>query len=168
MEIKENLQIGEEVFISQNSVIYPSVRGSKIKIGSFTQIYDFVCIKCVGGLGDITIGENCFLNPGTVIYSGNGVSIGNFVLMAPGCAIIPTNHEYKDKNEFIRNQGFRPSKGGVIIGNDVWLGANTVVLDGSVIGDGSIIAANSVVNCEVPPFEIWGSEHGKIKKIKNR
>lgn len=165
MEKNSGLEIGQEVFISANSIIQTSIKGSKIIIGNFTQIYDFVCIKCVGGMGDIVIGEHCYLNPGTVIYSGNGVQIGNYVLIAPGCAIIPTSHEYKDRNKYIRNQGFRPSKGGVVIGDDVWLGSNTVVLDGSTIGEGSIIAANSVVNCEIPPYEIWGGAQGRIKKI---
>ena len=48
---------------------------------------EFVVLKCVGGVGDIVIGEDCYLNPHCVLYSGNGIQIGNDVLLAPGIVI---------------------------------------------------------------------------------
>jgi acetyltransferase-like isoleucine patch superfamily enzyme len=70
--------------------------------------------------------------------------------------IMPTNHAYGRRDTPIRHQGFAPSKGGIEIEDDVWLGANAVILDGARIGRGAIIAAGSVVGGTVPPYEIWG------------
>jgi acetyltransferase-like isoleucine patch superfamily enzyme len=55
----------------------------------------------------------------------------------------------------IREQGFQPSKGGIVIENDCWLGAGVVVLDGAVIRRGAVIAAGSLVRGEVPEYAIF-------------
>jgi acetyltransferase-like isoleucine patch superfamily enzyme len=44
----------------------------------------------------------------------------------------------------------------IVLGDDVWIGANVVVLKGATIGHGAIVAAGSVVSKAIPPFEIWG------------
>lgn len=149
------LKIDPTTQISDTAKITASTRGSRIVIGAHTEIYDYVVIKPVGGSGDIIIGEHCFLNPHTVIYSGNGVTLGNYVLIAPGCAIVPTNHAFDRRDIPIRHQGFAPSKGGVVVEDDVWIGANSTILDGAHIGRGAIIGAGSVVSGTVGAYEIW-------------
>lgn len=162
----EALTLGEGVYISPDARIHPSSRGTRIIIGAHTQIYDFVCIRAVGGSGDIRMGEHCYINPSCVLYSGNGITMGNYVLLAPGVMLMPTNHAFPRRDIPIRHQGFLPSKGGIVIEDDVWLGANAVVLDGVHIGRGAIIAAGSVVISDVPAYEIWGGT--PAKKIKDR
>lgn len=160
------LKVGKEVFISPDARIHPSVRGSSIIIGEYSEIYDFVCIRAVGGSGDIKIGAHCYINPCCVLYSGNGISLGDYVLLAPGVMLLPTNHAFSRRDIPIRHQGFLPSKNGIVIDNDVWVGANSVILDGSRIGRGAIIAAGSVVLNEVPAYEIWGGV--PAQKIRER
>jgi acetyltransferase-like isoleucine patch superfamily enzyme len=141
-----------------------STRGTDTIIGQNSVIDDFVKIKHVGGKGNIEIGEYVFINSGTVIYSGNGIKIGNNVLIGPNCNIVPANHEFRDKNILIRLQGFQPTKGGVVIEDDVWLGANVTILDGAIIRKGCVIAANSLVKGETEEFGIYaGSPALKIK-----
>jgi len=161
-----NLILGHEVFISPDARIHPSVKGSKIIIGAHTQIYDFVCIRAVGGTGDLVMGEHCYINPGCVIYTGNGIHMGDYVLLAPGVMLMPTNHAFARRDIPIRHQCFVASRGGITIEADVWIGANSVVLDGTHIGKGAIIAAGSVVRGTVPPYEIWGGT--PAQKIKER
>ncbi len=161
-----NCEISEDTFISPDARIHPSVRGSKLKIGSHTEIYDFAVVKFVGGSGDILIGEHCYINPNCVLYSGNGITLGNYVLIAPNTSIVPTNHSIEKRGIEIRKQGFLPSKGGVIIEDDVWIGANCVLLDGTYIETGAVIAAGSVVNCRIPANTIWGGV--PVKQIKER
>jgi acetyltransferase-like isoleucine patch superfamily enzyme len=96
------------------------------------------------------------INPHCVLYSGSGIAIGNDVALAPGVQIVPANHAYHRRDIPIAQQGFLPSKGGVRIGDDVWIGANAVLLDGAEIGKGAVIAAGSVVSGAVPSYEIWG------------
>ena len=147
--------IGAETSISSLAEISDSVRGTKITIGSNCLIDSFVRIKPVGGSGDILIGDNCYINSGTVIFSGNGVSIGNKVLIASNCSIMPVNHNYSSGVESILDQGFLESQGGITIGNDVWVGSNTVILDGSQIGEGCVISAGSVVRGSLKNFGIY-------------
>lgn len=140
--------------ISAFAIIDVSTRGTDTHIGAHSVIDDFVKIKHVGGHGDIKLGQHVYINSGTVIYSGNGIDIGNNVLIGPNCSLVPVNHNVKEKNIPIRLQGFAPSKGGILIENDVWLGAGVVVLDGAKIGEGSVIGANSLVSGDIPPFSI--------------
>ena len=151
-----NLVVHESASVSPDARIYPSTRGTRIVIGAHSSIEPFAMIRCVGGRGDVIIGEHCYVNPGCVIYSGNGVTMGNHVLLAPGVMVMPTNHQWERRDVPTREQGFRPSKGGVVIGDDVWVGANAVLLDGARIGRGAIIGAGAVVAGEIPEYEIWG------------
>jgi virginiamycin A acetyltransferase len=137
--------IHETVKLGKFTSIESSVKGSILTIGPHSVLDDFVKIKFVGGIGNIEIGESTYINSGTVIYSGNGIKIGSSVLIGPNCSIVPTGHEFKDPNQKIINQKFSPSKGGIIIEDDVWIGANVTILDGAYIHRGAVIGASSLV-----------------------
>ena len=148
------LKIDPTAKISALADIEDSTRGTLIQIGARTLIDAFVKIKPAGGMGDVVIGADCAINSGTVLYTGNGIRIGDAVAIAANCTLAPTNHAIADRTRRIRDQGFQPSKGGIVIEEDVWLGAGVVVLDGAVIRKGAVIAAGSVVMGEVPAYEI--------------
>lgn len=155
------LTIDPTAKISPLADIEASTRGTAITIGARTMIDAFVKIKPAGGSGAVEIGADCAVNSGTVMYTGNGIRIGDAVLIAANCTLAPTNHEFGDRARRIRDQGFQPSRGGIVIGDDVWLGANTVVLDGAVIGRGCVIAAGSVVRGELEPYSIYAGVPAK-------
>jgi len=140
--------------ISKLASIDISNRGTDTIVGELSVIDDFVKIKHVGGEGNIIIGKNSYINSGTVLYSGNGINIGNNVLIGPNCSITPVNHRFKDKDILICKQGFENSRGGIVIEDDVWIGANVVILDGAVIRKGTVIGANSLVNSEIKAYSI--------------
>ncbi len=150
------LQIDTTAYVSPDARIHPSQRGTRIVIGAHTQIYDYVVIRAVGGDGDIVIGEHCYINPHCTLYSGSGIRMGDFVLIAPGCSIVPANHAIDRTDVVMRKQGFMPSKGGVVIEDDVWIGANTVILDGAYIESGAVIGAGSVVAGRIGGNAVWG------------
>lgn len=149
------LKIDPTAVISSLADIEDSVRGTLIQIGARTLVDAFVKIKPTGGMGDMVIGADCAINSGTVIYTGNGVRIGDAVAIAANCTLAPTNHAIADRARLIRDQGFQPSKGGIVIEDDVWLGAGVVVLDGAVLRRGAVIAAGSVVRGEVEAYAIY-------------
>lgn len=155
------LDIDPSAKISQLADIELSTRGTLMRIGARTTIDAFVKIKPAGGSGELVIGDDCAINSGTVIYTGNGIRIGDAVLIAANCTLAPTNHQFSDAAKRIRDQGFQPSRGGIVIGDDVWLGANVVVLDGAVIGQGCVVAAGAVVRGELEPYSVYAGSPAK-------
>ena len=140
--------------VSKLADIEDSTRGSRIIICDGVHIDAFVKIKCVGGTGDVWIGPNSYINSCTVIYSGNGVRVGEGVLIAANCTLAAVNHEFGSKDKTIRQQRFQPSRGGIVIEDDVWIGANCVVVDGAILRRGCVVGANSLVNGELAPYSI--------------
>jgi len=108
----------------------------------------------------IKIGTNCGFS-GTVISSKQKIELGNDVLC--GANVLITDFDWHYVNPQKRHQ--KGSKSiPIIIGNNVWLGINTIVLKGVRIGDNSVIAANSVVVKDVPPNVIAGGNPCKVLK----
>ncbi|PQJ96617.1 acyltransferase [Chromatium okenii] len=152
--------------ISPLSDIEDSVRGSKIIIGAYSNIDSFVKIKPAGGSGNLIVGEYVFINSGCVFYVGNGIQIGNHVAIAANCTFAPVNHAYSNRQQLIREQGFLPSKGGILIEDDVWIGANCVLLDGAFLRRGCVIGAGSIVRGELAAYTVYAGT--PLQKIAER
>ena len=140
--------------ISPLADIEDSMRGTRIVIEDGVMIDAFVKIKPAGGSGDVIIGAGSYINSGCVLYTGHGIRIGANVLIAANCTLAPTNHEIRDRSRLIREQGFSPSRGGIVIEDDVWVGANSVLLDGAILRRGCVVGAGSVVREELPEYSI--------------
>lgn len=163
--IKINSQEGVYVHPSCSVAISAKIqnrRGGNISIGKNSEILDGVLIFSYGG--KIQIGSNCSINPYTIIYGHGDTYIGDNVLMAGHCMIIPSNHNHSSLDKPIIKQG-QTSKG-IRIENDVWIGHGCSILDGVTIGEGSILGAGSVVNKNVPAYAIVGGV--PAKNIKSR
>lgn len=146
------LLIAPTARVSPLADLEDSTRGTRIVIEDDVVIDAFVKIKPAGGSGDVIISYGTVINSGCVLYTGNGIRIGRNVLVAANCTFAPTNHAFSDPNRPICAQGFQPSRGGIVIGDDVWVGANTVLVDGATIGAGAVIGASSLVRGSLPPF----------------
>lgn len=143
-----------------------SVRGTRIVVGARSVIDSFVKIKPAGGSGDVLLGEQVVLNSGCVLYSGHGIRIGNQVAVAANCTFAPVNHAYADPTRPIMEQGFAPSRGGIVVEDDCWIGANCVLLDGAIVRRGCVVAAGSVVRGELAPFGVYGGQ--PLRRLKER
>lgn len=156
--------VGEKCKIEKSVIIDNSNEG-KIVIADNTIISHGCLLMSYGG--QIRIGKKCNINPYTIIYGhGNGIIIGNDVLIAGHCLLIPSNHIFSDINIPINQQGEKSL--GIIIEDDVWIGAGCKILDGVLIGKGAIIAAGSVVNKSIPPNTIVGGVPAKFIKNRNQ
>ena len=153
--------------VSPFSDIETSVRGGKVVISDNAVIDSFVKIKFAGGTGDVFIGESAYLNSGVVIYSGNGVSIGNGSLIAANVTLAATNHEYQSRHKTIIDQRFIPSKGGIVIEDDWWIGANCVLLDGTILRKGCVVAAGSIIRGEWAEFAVIAGNPPKVIKYRD-
>lgn len=152
------LQIDPSARISPLADIEDSVRGSRIVVGAHSVIDSFVKIKPVGGSGDLVIGTHVVVNSDCVLYTGNGIAIGDHVAIAANCTFAPVNHAYKDKSRLITEQGFLPSKGGIVIEEDVWIGANCVLLDGAILLRGCVVGASSVVRGKLAAYTVYAGQ----------
>jgi acetyltransferase-like isoleucine patch superfamily enzyme len=158
----------EKIRIDPSSQIYPACKivtnqGGNIAIGAGNEIMFGVCMMTYGGF--IKIGDRCSINPYTIIYGvDKGTVIGNDVLIAGHCLIIPCNHIFGSIEKPINQQGY--SSKGIVIEDNVWIAAGCQILDGVRIGSGAIIAAGSVVNKDVPPNAIVGGVPAKLIKMR--
>lgn len=152
--------------VSAHADIEDSTRGTRIVVGAASVIDSFVKIKPAGGTGDVIIGKRVTINSGCVIYTGNGLTIGDDVAIAANCVFAPVNHAYDDANQLIREQGFAAGKGGIVIEDDVWVGAGCVLLDGAILRRGCVVGAMSLVRSEVAAYGIYAGN--PLRKIGTR
>lgn len=111
----------------------------------------------------IEVGDNSELGQHSLIHAN--VKIGSYVIMGPNVKIYTRNHIFTSLEEPIALQG--KSSDVTEVGNDVWIGANVIILPGVCIGNHSIIAAGSVVTKSVPDYAIVGGNPAKVIKYRN-
>jgi len=152
----KNVELEPEVIIMPSAQLicsgmppYLQASGS-IKIGRNSIIREGAIIQTFGG--EISLGANSTVNPYCVIQGNGGVKIADNVLIAAHVSIFSANHVFDDPSRTIRSQG--QTTLGVIIEDDVWIGAGSIILDGVRIGRGAVIAAGSVVNRDIESMHV--------------
>lgn len=139
------------------------VRGKKIAhIGENTKVHPTVILRQAER---IFIGDNCLLNHNNILQGGKKtgkIIIGNHVHCGANVMMFAFNHDTDKLDVPTINQDYYD--GDIIIEDDVWIGAGTVILPGVKIGKGVVIASNSVVNKDVELFTIVGGVPAKLIK----
>lgn len=120
---------------------------------------------------NISIGNDVSIGPNaTIICSIAKVTIGNKVMFGPGVSIIAGGHRTDLVGRYMydikENEKLPENDKDIIIQDDVWIGANSIILKGVTIGKGSVIAAGSVVTHNVPNYSIVGGIPAKIIKMR--
>jgi acetyltransferase-like isoleucine patch superfamily enzyme len=150
---KKQLFLGKNITICKYATLEvdPSdTDRSKIIIGDRTLISSFVMLRTYGGT--IKIGDSSFINSFSVLHGHGNLTIGNRCLIGPQVTIVPANYGFQDRNVPFRLQ--TPTMKGIMIEDDVWIGAGVTILDGCTIGTGSIVGAGAVVTKSVEPYSI--------------
>ena len=147
----------------KRSKIYSSVRMDtppyrKFFLGDYSVVESYSCIN--NAVGDVMIGSHTRVGLHNTVIGP--VTIGDHVNLAQGITITALNHNFADKSQRIDQQGI--STNAITIGNDIWIGANAVVLPGVTIGDHSVVAAGAVVTKDVPPHSLVAGVPAKIIK----
>ena len=148
-------------------VILSKILMSKYATGSIKLGNNVFCngeLYCFLNKGNITIGDYCYVGDGSKIWSLDSVSIGNRVLISHNVFIVdnqthPVNSEirhkqFKSKFGFPFPQNIDLEEKAIIIDDDVWIAANSIILRGVHIGKGAIVGAGSVVTKNVPAGKI--------------
>ncbi len=113
------------------------------------------------GISNMELGDDVYIGPGAVIYAADAeLSIGNDCLFGPGLTIMTGDHRFDIVGKRIREitEKTADSDKEVIIEEDVWCGANVLILKGVRIGRGSVVAAGATVLRDVPPYSIYISK----------
>lgn len=127
--------------ISHQPLLPPSVRCKMLKMGG---------VKLLG---------RCFIG-GNVQFDG---IYPNLIEIGEGCIITSGVHIL---SHFLNTKDHRFYAGRVVIGKNVFIGMNTLIVNAVNIGDGAVIGAGSIVNCDIPAGELWGGNPAKfIKKL---
>jgi acetyltransferase-like isoleucine patch superfamily enzyme len=147
----------------RHSKIYHSVRMDtppyrKFSLGDYSVVESFSCIN--NAVGDVVIGDHTRIGLHNTVIGP--VTIGSHVNLAQGITITALNHNFEDKSQRIDDQGV--STDPVIVGDDIWIGANAVILPGVSIGHHSVVAAGAVVTKDVPPHSLVAGVPAKIIK----
>ena len=124
--------------------------GGKISIGARTFIDRGVILRPMGG--SISIGSDCSVHAYSVLYGGGGLRIGNNVRIATQTVIVPSNHIFSDRLMPIKDQGL--SLQGIVIEDNVWIGAGARVLDGVILRKGTVVGAGAVVTRSTDAFSV--------------
>jgi virginiamycin A acetyltransferase len=172
--------IDENAVIGSYSYIDSSTIQGNVTVGDHSAVVQAVIS------GNVRIGRYTSFNGpvSDIVTKIHDVSIGNFCSIARNCTIQEFNHitdrctsyyifrnllDAKDRQEFIWSGSEDKditSNGPVKIGNDVWIGAQCIILSGVTIGDGAVIAANSTVTKDIPPYAIAGGTPAKPLKYR--
>ena len=147
----------------KNSKIYSSVRMDTppyrhFSLGKRSIIESYSCIN--NAVGDVTIGDNVRVGLHATIIGP--VSIGNHVIIAQNVTISALNHNVGKTDKYIDAQGITTRN--ITIGDDVWIGANAVILSGVKIGSHSVVAAGAVVTKDVPEGMLAAGVPAEIKR----
>lgn len=185
MLIRGYLKTRKKVFIGSNTRILNSGNiqfGSNVTIGSYCELDGYSSEKII--LGDcvkigsyskllstshfskfgkgLVMGSNSAVGDFTHFGAPGGISIGNDVIMGSYVSFHSENHNFSDSSMLIRDQGVNSK--GIILGNNIWVGAKVTFLDGCEVGDNSVVAAGAVVNGKYPAHSIIGGVPAKVIK----
>ena len=161
MGSKSRLQDGVYIdALSREGVIL----GNNVIIGRNSRI------ECTGGLQNIgqgvKIGDRSTFGNDCMFGAAGGIEIGDDVIAGQYIRFHSENHKYDDLTKLIKEQGVTHK--GIKIGNNCWLGAGTVFLDGAELGNGCVVAANAVVTGKFPENAVVGGVPAKVLYLRGK
>ncbi len=164
---KKHLLCGSGLTIEDGCFINALCKNS-VHIGNNFSLGRNSIIECTGVIRELgeglEIGDNVGIAANAFISVRGTVKIGSSTIFGPGVKLFSENHIYTDRSAPIYLQG--AERQGIEIGEDCWIGADAIILDGVKIGKGSVVAAGAVVNKDVAEYSIVGGIPAKI--IGNR
>lgn len=158
--------VGKSLYIEVNFPLilgYGSIFvGDNVKIGGNAT---FIVSYKTNPDPTISIGNDVYIGYASVLSCADSISIGNRVLIAEGCYIYDNNNhpidpEARANNEPVGQKDITP----VVIEDDVWIGAHSIILKGVTVGQGSVVATGSVVTKDVPAMTVVAGNPAKVVK----
>lgn len=164
LRFADNVRLGNGVYLDENVYLHACPQGIEIgdetivMHGAVLHVYNFRGMPHSG----IKIGRQSLVGEYSVIRGQGGVTIGDRVYTSPFTQIIAVNHVFDDPERPFVEQGITAE--GIVIEDDVWLGAGAVITDGVRVGRGAVVAAGAVVTRDVPPHTVVGGVPARVLK----
>lgn len=136
--------------------------GGTVTLGERVELQDGAILETQGGT--IAVGDGSAIGPYTIVYGLGGVRIGTECSIAGQSMIVSSLHVADRTDIPIRRQGARGEP--ITIGDDVWIGAQCVVLPGATIGRGAIIGAGSVVRGTIGELAVAVGSPATVRRIR--
>ena len=164
LRFANNIKLAHGVYLDQGSYLHATPGGIDIgentivMHGAVLHVYNFRDLP----QAKIKIGKDSLVGEYSIIRGQGGVEIGERVFTSPFTQIIAVNHLFHDTKRPFTEQGITAE--GIVIEDDVWLGAGAVITDGVRVGKGAVVAAGAVVTKDVPPYTVVGGVPAKVIK----
>jgi acetyltransferase-like isoleucine patch superfamily enzyme len=162
LRFTNHITLGHRSYLDARTYIHAGPGGVEIGAGTLVMhgavlhVYNFRDLPHAG----IHIGQDSLIGEYTVIRGQGGVNIGDRVYTSPAVQIIAVNHVFSDPTRSFVDQGITAE--GIVIENDVWIGAGAIVTDGVRVGEGAVIAAGAVVTRDVSAHTLVGGVPAKV------
>jgi len=164
LRFADHIKLGHGSYLDHETYLHACPQGIEIGSGTIVMhgailhVYNFRGMAQSG----IKIGRDSLVGEYSVIRGQGGVEIGDRVYTSPFTQIIAVNHVFDDPNRPFVEQGITAE--GIVIEDDVWLGAGAIITDGVRVGKGAVVAAGAVVTKDVPPHTVVGGVPAKVIK----
>lgn len=160
-----NINLGCNVTLESYTILDGYAK-NKIEVGNNVKFGSYSILSCTSHLSKygkgFKIGNNSSCGRFCEFGSAGGIEIGNDVIMGSYISFHSENHYFNNTSKLIREQGVYSQ--GIVLGNNIWVGAKVTFLDGVVIGNNCVIAAGSVVKGVFPDNVVIGGVPAKILK----
>lgn len=164
LRFADHITLGHGVYLDEGTYLHACPNGIEIgpdtivMHGAVLHVYNFRNMPQSG----IKIGRDSLVGEYSIIRGQGGVTIGDRVYTSPFTQIIAVNHVFDDPNRPFTEQGITAE--GIVVEDDVWLGAGAVITDGVRVGKGAVVAAGAVVTKDVPPHTVVGGVPARVIK----
>lgn len=164
LRFASNIRLGAGAYIDQGAYLHATPGGIEIGAGSFVMhgavlhVYNFRDLPHAF----IRIGRDSLIGEYNVLRGQGGISIGDRVYTAPLAQLLAVNHVYDDPTRPMVDQGITAQ--GIVVEDDVWIGAGAIITDGVRVGRGAVVAAGAVVTADVPAHTVVGGVPAKVLK----
>lgn len=151
LRFASHIRLGHGSYLDQGCYLHATPGGiqigarSLVMHGAILHVYNFRALPNAG----IRIGRESLIGEYNVLRGQGGITIGDRVFTSPMVQMLAVNHRFDDRSRSFVDQGITAQ--GIVVEDDVWIGAGAVLTDGVRVGRGAVVAAGAIVTRDVPP-----------------
>jgi acetyltransferase-like isoleucine patch superfamily enzyme len=162
LRFADQITLGRGVYLDHGVYLHACPKGislgdnTYVMHGSVLHVYNFRDLPHAF----IRVGKDSLIGEYNVLRGQGGITIGDRVYTSPLVQLLAVNHVFSNPNVPMVEQGITAE--GIVLEDDVWVGAGAIVTDGVTVGRGAVIAAGAVVTKDVPPYTVVGGVPARV------